>query len=210
MNDAAVKVRFFISAAVACLLLPCSAFAVEDRLSGFYIGGFAGAAVIDSTVELPATETTPAVKFVDQGGDGAIFGLRLGWGTMLSRQAYAGIEAEAIIPHEVTSRLMAMGVEYRARLRGEVGLYGRLGWSVDGNTLLFLRAGLSVPRQTFTSPRHAGGEDTDWSVAPGFGLGIETHLTRNLLVRMDIHYSAPSGTNSLELYHLTAGLAWRF
>ena len=31
-----------------------------------------------------------------------------------------------------------------------------------------------------------------------------------LLVRMDIHYSAPSGTNSLELYHLTAGLAWRF
>jgi opacity protein-like surface antigen len=202
--------RFFIAMAVCGALLPTVSHAAEERLAGFYIGGFAGAAVLDSTVELPATATTPAVKFVDQGGDGAIFGLRAGWGTMLSRHAYAGIEAEAIIPYEVTSRVMAMGIEYRARLRSEFGAYARLGWSPDGNTLLFLRGGLAVLEQSVTSTQHSDGTDVDWIIAPGFGVGAETHLTRNLLLRMDMTYTAPSGSNDLEVYRLTAGLAWRF
>lgn len=185
--------------------------AQDNRLSGFYLGAFGGMVVLDSTIVFPATETRPAAKFVDQGGDGPIFGVRAGWGTMIGRHTYAGAEAEFIVPYNATSRLMALGAEYRARLRNEIGLYGRLGWSPEGNSLFFMRAGVTVPRQTFESVQ--GGNDsggTDWSMVPTIGLGAETHLTRNLVARIDATYSWPSGTNVIESYRMTAGLAWRF
>lgn len=192
-------------------MISSAAFAQESRLPGFYLGGFAGAAVLDSTVTFPATDTRPAAKFVDQGGDGPIFGLRAGWGTMISQHGYAGAEAEFIVPYNVTSRLQALGAEYRARLRNEVGVYGRLGWSPEGNSLFFMRAGVTVPRQNFESVQ--GGNNAgnaDWTLVPSLGLGAETHLTRNLVARIDATYSWPSGTNVIESYRMTAGLAWRF
>lgn len=198
--------RPLLAAAIAAAALPAAA--QEVRLNGFYLGVFGGMAAIDSTVTIPATDTRPAAKFVDQGGDGAVVGLRGGWGTMISRHGYAGIEADLLLPINVTSRLMAMGVEYRDRLRNEFGLFGRLGWSPEGNSLFFLRAGMTIPRQSFENV--PGGTRDTWSVAPAIGLGAETHLTYNLVARIDATYSWPTGDNRMESYRMTAGLAWRF
>ncbi len=186
--------------------LPASA--EEIRLNGFYLGVFGGIAVLDSTVVIPATDTRPAAKFVDQGGDGAVVGLRAGWGTMISRHGYAGVEGEFLLPIDVTSRLNAMGVEYRDRLRNEFGLYGRIGWSPERNSLFFLRAGLTIPRQSFDNV--PGGTRETTSVAPAIGLGAETHVTRRVAARIDATYSWPTGENRMGSYRMTAGLAWRF
>lgn len=198
--------RLLPAIALAAAALP--AHAQEVRLNGFYLGVFGGMAVIDSTVTIPATATRPAAKFVDQGGDGAVVGLRAGWGSMISRHGYAGIEADLLLPIDVTSRLMAMGVEYRDRLRNEFGVFGRLGWSPEGNSLFFLRAGMTIPRQSFENV--PGGTRDTWSVAPAIGLGAETHLSRRLVARIDATYSWPTGENRMESYRMTAGLAWRF
>ena len=198
--------RLLPAIALAATALPAAA--QEVRLNGFYLGVFGGIAVIDSTVSFPATATRPAVKFVDQGGDGAVAGLRAGWGSMIGRHGYAGIEGDLLLPINVTSRLMAMGVEYRDRLRNEFGVFGRLGWSPEGNSLFFLRAGLTVARQSFENV--PGGTRDTWSVAPAIGLGAETHLSRRLVARIDATYSWPTGENRMEAYRMTAGLAWRF
>lgn len=191
-------------------LYSITAFAEENRLNGFYVNGFAGIAVLDSTVEFPETATRPAGKIVDQGGDGPIFGMRAGWGRMATRHLYLGTEAELTLPLNVTSRLMAYGAEYRARLRNEAGVFGRIGWSPEGNSLFFLRAGVTVPRQSFQSVRDGNDPGTNWSVVPTIGLGAETHLTRNVAARIDATYSMPTGVNRIESYRLTAGLVWRF
>ncbi|MBP0466502.1 outer membrane beta-barrel protein [Roseomonas sp. PWR1] len=182
--------------------------AQETRLDGFYLGIFGGIAVLDSTVVIPAAEGRAAAKFVDQGGDGAVIGLRGGWGRMISRHGYAGIEGEFLLPIDVTSRLNALGVEYRDRLRNEFGVYGRIGWSPERNSLFFLRAGMTIPRQSFDSV--PGGSRETWSVAPAIGLGAETHVTRHVAARIDATYSWPTGDNRMESYRMTAGLAWRF
>jgi opacity protein-like surface antigen len=198
--------RPLLAAVLAGAALP--ALAEEVRLDGFYLGIFGGMAVLDSTVVIPATDTRPAAKFVDQGGDGAVVGLRVGWGSMISRHGYAGLEGDFLLPIEVTSRLMALGVEYRDRLRNEFGVFGRLGWSPEGNSLFFLRAGMTIPRQSFDNV--PGGTRDTWSVAPAIGLGAETHLSRHLVARIDATYSWPTGDNRMESYRMTAGLAWRF
>ena len=97
------------------------AFGDDRPINGFYVSAFAGMAALDSTVTFPETSTRPASKFVDQGGDGAIFGARAGWGRLVTEHIYIGGEAEVVLPWNVTSRLMALGVEYRARLRSEFG-----------------------------------------------------------------------------------------
>ena len=201
--------RYFISAILIGTTFSGTTLAQDSRLPGFYIGGFGGLAVIDSTIDLPATDTAPAVKLVDQGGDGFIFGLRGGWGTLLSHSSYAGIEAEGIIPANVRSRMMAMGVEYTADLRGEIGVYGRLGWAPDENSLVFLRVGAVALGQSFSTSRGTG-DSSEWDIVPAIGVGMETHLTRNLLVRIDFHYTAQAGANAMEVFHMTAGLGWRF
>jgi hypothetical protein len=192
----------------AGLLGAAPAHAQEVRLDGFYLGVFGGMAVVDSTVVIPATATRPAAKFVDQGGDGAVVGLRAGWGRLVSRHVYLGVEGEFLLPINVTSRLMALGVEYRDSLRNEFGVHGRVGWSPEGNSLFFLRAGMTIPRQSFENV--PGGSRETWSVAPSIGLGAETHLSRHLVARIDATYSWPTGDNRMESYRMTAGLAWRF
>ena len=185
--------------------------AQDPEVSGFHVGVFGGAVVIDSTVNFPATDTRPAAKFVDQGGDGFIFGLRAGWGGMVGTSVYAGFEGELLIPYNVTSRLEAFGAEYRARLRNEFGVYGRIGWVSYGRSMVFLRAGLSVPRQNFESVQ--GGNSAsgaDFTLVPTFGGGAEMNFSSRLFGRMDVTYSWPSGTNAIESYRVSAGLGVRF
>jgi hypothetical protein len=180
----------------------------EDRLDGFHIGVFAGEAILDSTVTIPATATTPGAVFVDQGGDGFIFGARAGWGTFVADRTYLGVEGEFIVPYNVTSRVNALGVEYRARLRNEFGLYGRIGYAPARDGMVYFRAGLTVPRQNFQAT--AGQDGADWTLVPAFGVGGEIHVTRDIALRLDATYSVPSGTNGLESWRLTGGILWRF
>ena len=207
------KVKEMVSAliaAVAILATAPAARAEESRFSGFHLGAFAGVALIDSTVEFPATATHPAAKFVDQGGDGPIFGIRGGWGAMIGDQTYAGVEGEFLVPYNVTSRLMALGVEYRARLRNEFGLYGRIGIMPDRASLLYLRAGLTIPRQNFEVVQGGNAPGADWSLVPAIGLGAEGFVSRNLALRLDATYSVPTGTNKMESWRVTAGVVWHF
>lgn len=192
---------------LAAPLFPRAAAAQQDRLSGVTLGVFIGIAVLDSTVDIPATPNGPAMRFVDQGGDGMIFGARLGYGRLLGNEIYLGAEIEGLLPLGVTSRLNAAGAEYRARLRQEVGIYGRVGWSPDGRSMVYLRGGLTVPRQLFET---ASGSSARWQPGPAIGAGAEVAVTENLLIRLDATWDLPAGHNSLESYRMSAGLVWRF
>ncbi|MBR0655747.1 hypothetical protein [Plastoroseomonas arctica] len=195
----------------AGLLLTGQARAQEAALGGFYVNGFAGAAIIDSTVNFAATANRPAGRFVDQGGDGLLVGARLGWGTVLAPHLYAGVELEGVFPYNVTSRLMAYGAEYRARLRNEIGGYARVGWTSDGGSVVFARAGFSMPRQIFQSTQSPGGRNSAaWSAVPAFGVGAEVPVWGPVFARFDVGYSMQRGANRLETYRLNAGFTLRF
>ncbi len=190
-----------------CLAAPGTAVAQEDRLSGVSLGVLIGLAVLDSTVDIPTTATRPAMRFVDQGGDGMLFGARLGYGRLLGEGIFLGAEIEGLLPHGVTSRLNAAGAEYRARMRQEIGAYGRIGYSPDGRSLLYLRGGLTIPRQLFETATQASAR---WQPGPAIGAGAEVAMTQNVLVRLDATWALPAGHNSLESYRMSAGIAWRF
>ena len=125
----------------------------------------------------------------------------------LGERLYLGAEIEGLWPLAVTSRLNAAGAEYRARLRQEVGAYGRIGYSPDGRSLVYLRGGLTIPRQVFETAHQASAR---WQPGPAIGAGAEVALTENLLIRLDATWDLPAGRNSLESYRMSAGIVWRF
>lgn len=88
------KVKEMVSGALVALgilLLPLMpALAEGSRFEGFHIGAFGGAAILDSTVTFPARAGQPAASFVDQGGDGFIFGARAG--VTVPRQSFQSVE----------------------------------------------------------------------------------------------------------------------
>jgi hypothetical protein len=166
-------------------------------MDGFNVNVFGGVATLDSTVSFPATATTPAAKFVDLGGDGLLIGARAGWGRSRPSGLYLGAELGGILPHGVTSRLSAFGIEYRARFTSELGAYGRIGFTPGGGHRLCARAGVSVPRQAFES---AGGVPSSdrWTPAPAVGVGAEVALAPRWAARFDTTYSFPSSNTAIE------------
>lgn len=204
--------RVFVGSALALLAMGGAnrAFGADESVNGFYVSGFAGMIVLDSTVEFPETPTRPAAKFVDQGGDGVILGARAGWGRLVTQRVYLGGELEATIPWNVTSRLMAFGTEYRARLRSEFGAFARIGWSFDSRSLVFLRAGLTIPTQNFQSVENGSNARANWTAVPTLGVGAEVPIGGSWAARVDASYSWPNGANAIESYRLTASLTYRF
>ena len=168
-------------------------------VDSIYVGVFAGAIALDSTVSFASNGTKPGIKLVDQGGDGAIFGLRVGWGMRISQHIYVGVEGEAMFPANVNSRYDANGERYRRRFFNELGAYARIGWSPDGSSLLFLRGGLGVPLTA-----------DDQTAIAILGAGAEVPIGRRFAGRIDIGYSFPYTRALLESYRLTAGLVMRF
>jgi hypothetical protein len=80
-----------------------------------------------------------------------------------------------------------------------------------GHSLIYLRAGVSVPRQNFESVQ--GGNDAksaDFTLVPTIGGGMEMNFSRRFFGRADITYSWPTGENAIESYRFTAGLGIRF
>lgn len=181
--------------------------AFAHPLSGVYVNVFAGQITLDSTVRIAANERHGAGKFVDQGGDGGFYGLRLGYG-VATGMWYLGGEVEGVFANNVRSRLQAFGVEYRARLRDEGGAYLRAGYSPEGTWLMFGRVGMSVPRQLF----EIEGTDTSsrWVPTPSIGVGTEFTTASGVGIRIDWSYGFATGTNAIETYRATAALVYRF
>jgi hypothetical protein len=177
------------------------------RLTGSYINVFVGQITLDSTVRIPANERHGEAKFVDQGGDGGFYGLRLGYG-VATGMWYIGGELEGVIANNVRSRLSALGAEYRARLQDEGGAYVRAGYSPDGTWLMYGRAGLSVPRQLF----EIEGNNTArrWQPTPVIGVGAEFVSESGVGIRLDWSYGFATGTNAIETYRATAALVYHF
>lgn len=182
----------------------------SDRLSGIYIGAFAGAVVLDSTVRFATEKPKGGPKLVDQGGDGQIGGLRAGWGAMLNDHVYLGLEVEASKTHRAISRYNSHRSDYQSNLEGDFGTYGRLGWSPEGNSLIFVRAGVSAQDYKVRASRRLVGHLGGAVVAPSLGLGLETHLTPGLAARIDATHAMPTGPLQQETYRVTMGLSWRF
>ena len=170
-----------------------------STIDAVYIGIFAGAIAVDSTVTFASDANRPGTKVVDQGGDGAIFALRAGWGMRISQHVYVGLELEGMLPANVNSRYDANGERYRRRVQKEIGTYGRIGWSPDGHSLLFLRGGIAVPLTA-----------DDQTAIAVVGAGAEVPIGRRFAGRVDINYAFPYTQSRIETYRLTAGLVLRF
>jgi opacity protein-like surface antigen len=205
-----LKIPFLVTLSLTFMSGWTHAFGQNAPVEGFYVSTGGGMVVLDSTVSFPATPTRQAGKFVDQGGDGVIFGARAGWGQLVTQHTYLGGEIEGHLPWNVTSRLKAYGAEYRARLRAEVGVFGRAGWSPDGRSLIFARVGFVVPIQRFESVADGNRARPEWTPVPTIGAGAEIAITSRWAVRLDMSYSWPSGVNVIELYRMTAWLSYRF
>ena len=165
-------------------------------IEGFYVGAFAGAIVVDSKVTLRGNGTQTSARLRDTG---AALGLRGGWGMRLTPSLYAGLELEGMFPIDVNSSYSALGQTYRREIYSEIGAYGRLGWSPDGQSLLFLRAGTAASM----------GGDYPAFVAV-IGAGAEMPISQRLAGRVDVAYSFPFTRNHVEIYRLTAGVVLRF
>jgi opacity protein-like surface antigen len=207
----------------------------SDQLSGFYIGAFAGYAGLNTTVITPATTVTtiasvpvtvqtpsgpqtttvtgparvqvPSQQLKDQGGGGAIFGLRAGYGRLLWRDVYLGAELDVTFPQLATTHLQVLGRSVTGHLETEAGLYARAGWTPNGSTLFFARAGLAIPRQVV---RSGTVKSESWTVTPALGLGIEHALTRHIAARIDLVFMPSVGDNQIGSTRGTVGIAYRF
>lgn len=206
-----------------------------DALSGFYIGAFGGYASLNGTLATPATSITtnvpvraiiptplgpqtvtttvpatiqvPPQRLKDQGGSGALFGIRLGYGRILWEEFYFGGEADLSFPQLVEANLQVMGRSVTAGLRTEGSFYLRAGWTPNQETLLFVRAGVAVPRQVIQSGAFKAER---WSPTPAVGVGIEHALTQHFSVRADITIMPAVTDNQIGSLRGTIGVAYRF
>lgn len=165
-------------------------------VEGFYVGAFAGALVAQSKVTIEGNGTQSSASLQDSG---AVLGLRGGWGMRLTPGLYTGLELEGMFPIDVNSRYSALGQTYRREINSEIGAYARLGWSPDGQSLLFLRGGAATPLNANTT-----------TLIGVVGVGAEMPIAQRLAGRVDVSYSFPYTRNQVEIYRMTAGLVLRF
>ena len=174
---------------VAAFLAGFALTGTGDAPAQGYVNAFAGMAVFDSTVSVGG------VKLVDQGGDAAVGGLRIGYGHRWPSGLYLGAEVEGFAAHG-RSRAVVNGVGYSLDLRGGVGGFARLGWVPHGgSSLFFARAGvqmLSVSR--------------GWDAVPALGVGAEVPFAGSWYARADLTYA----WNGVETYQGTIGIGRRF
>jgi hypothetical protein len=156
---------------------------------------------------VPATVKVPPQRLKDQGGSGAVFGLRAGYGRVLWEEVYLGAEADLTFPQLAESHWEIMGRSVKASLQTEAGFYGRAGWTPNQQTLFFVRAGLAVPRQVV---RSGAIKVERWTVTPAVGVGIEHALTRHLSARIDVTFMPSVTDNQIGSIRGTVGVAFRF
>ncbi len=221
-------------AALGLLMQPSVAMAQPD-LGGFYIGTFGGGAFLEADIVTPAvTRTTtvqttvpvqtpfgvqnravsvsvpvtlPSQRLRSQGGSGAIFGGRAGYGVLLDGQYYLGAEVEVTFPQLAEMRLNLFGQTLKGSLDTEFGIHLRAGWTPNGQTLLFLRGGVAVPRQRF----EIGTTTVErWAPTPAIGVGMEHLLASGVSGRIDLGYYPALEDNQIGSFRGTLGIGYRF
>jgi hypothetical protein len=153
----------------------------------FFINPFAGMMVFDSTVTVGTT------KLVDQGGDAIQGGVRLGW---INNQPglHYGVEADGLLASGRSRAVIPPDI-YSYSIHGGLGAYGRLGWRTNGNSIMFLRAGVQFLNT-----------NQGWETLPAIGAGAEIPFAPNWAVRLDLTYA----WDRVEFYNGTVGVVWRF
>jgi opacity protein-like surface antigen len=158
---------------------------------------------------VPARGPFPATRVTDRGASGLLFGGVLGYGHLFAGGFYLGAEFELAVPDNVVSRVRVYGREMRARLTTDGGVFVRGGYSWDGSSLLFVRAGVTAPRPAFETMD--GREVSNrWLVTPAIGGGAEFAVTSAIALRADVTYTFPGGENPVDSLRGTLGLSYRF
>jgi hypothetical protein len=198
-------------ALLATLAGPAPALAepIAPALGGFHVGAFLGGVQLRSSLDVPARGPFPATTVTDQGASGLLFGGVAGYGRLLPGGLYLGAEVEIAVPQNVVSRVRVYNQEMRARLTTDGGVFLRGGYSWDGRSLVFARAGVTLPRQAFET---VGGREVAnrWLATPALGAGAEFLVAPQLALRLDATYTFPGGENPVDSLRGTLGLSWRF
>jgi hypothetical protein len=158
--------------------------------SPFYIEGFAGAVLMDSTI------TVGGVKLVDQGGDALMGGLRAGYRHDFVGGLMLGVEAD-LWTASGRSRAVVSGSEYSRRLGGGLGLYGRVAFSQPRGGTLYLRGGVQWWEV-----------NGSLSPMPAVGGGAEVPFGGGFYGRVDLTYAWDG--RGVEHYQGTVGIGLRF
>lgn len=222
-------------AVIGGLLLSAAPLAAQAQTSGLYIGVFAGGAFLDSTLVTPSFRQTqtvstttridtpfgprdvaitapvstviPSQRLRNQGGQGFVGGLRIGYGQRLGQHFYLGAEAEISFPQNAQSSLSIMGISYRARLETEGAFFLRAGLGLSDDTMVYLRGGVAIPRQVANVGRQTVER---WTPTPAIGLGIEQWLNRRFSVRADMTYMPAIENNQIGSFRAVIGLSTHF
>ena len=191
-------------------------------LTGLYIGGFAGAAFLNTTLVTPAFNYHPPglppmlanytipvgpMRFPNQGGSGFVGGFRVGWGMRVFGDGYLGVEGEMSLPQNARTSLTLYGISYRGRLETEGAAFIRVGWMPTPRLMLFSRAGISIPRQVVQVARSTVER---WSPTPAVGAGAEYMVTRRVGLRADVTYMPAQQNNQIGSLRATIGLSFHF
>jgi opacity protein-like surface antigen len=223
--------RLVIAAAAAALL----SFPARAQDTGIYFGAFVGGAALNSTLITPAftyrttVETTtqvqtpngpqdvtvrtpvatriPSQKLDDQGGSGFIWGLRVGVGVPVAQRFYLGIEGEVTFPQAAEISLSFLNMSYRGRLETEGAIYGRAGWQMTADTLLYVRSGIAVPRQVANIGRSTVER---WAPTPAIGIGMEHRFQPRMSVRVDLTWLPALENNQIGSFRGVIGLSYHF
>jgi opacity protein-like surface antigen len=203
--------------------------------SGFYIGAFAGGAFLNSNlvtpsftqtqtvsttvrintpfgiqnvaVTAPVSTTIPSQRLRNQGGQGFVGGLRMGYGWRLAERFYLGAEGEVSFPQNAQSRLSIMGISYRARLETEGAVFLRAGYTFSNTSMVYLRGGVAIPRQVARVGRQSVER---WAPTPAFGLGFEQRVTPRVSLRADMTYMPAMENNQIGSFRAVLGLSYHF
>jgi len=214
------QLNFFVKKAavvMACGLLCSPASAREqnqsDRLTGPYVGAglSVGATVsqhkVDTGIRIPNFARTLSYENVSPSSQ---VELRLGWGTLAGSNFYLGLETEGLFPLQSRVENSLSNVQYNTLFGPELAAYGRLGWTPDGGTLLFVRAGAINLNRYVEAPKYGYSSKSDAGWAPIIGLGVEIPIYEKSFFRIDLSHADAGGKTEMKTYQASIGLGYRF
>ena len=194
--------------------LPGLAFATEPAspLAGPYmsIGVFAGGNFSQQTVSLRLPNGQQRTLSTELVTPTTNVGVRLGYGKVIFENIYLGAEAEGSLPFRASTEQYALGVRYITKTEAEGAGFVRLGWTPDGQSMVFVRAGALNLNRSVEVPQYNYRTKSDGGWAPAFGVGLEVGLSQNASVRLDMSHANTSGDSNLKTFQGSIGISYRF
>jgi opacity protein-like surface antigen len=181
-------------------------------LSGpyFSMGVFAGGNFSQQTVSLRLPNGHQQTLSAELVTPSTNAGIRLGWGQVLTENIYLGLEAEGVVPFQSSTEQAVLGVRYVSKLRPEGAGFARVGWTSDGKSLFFVRAGAVNLSRTTEVPLYNYKSSADSGWAPAIGVGLEVALTKSVSIRLDMSHANASGETNLKTFQGALGISYRF